>query len=89
MSRETHNHKKCGTLREKLFSTSINAEIYIQRAFFDNKKAYQKLLHWKSKWQAQTLLHLLYIEFFFLTKLKCQILVVFQSSSCSLILGKF
>jgi hypothetical protein len=35
-------HRRCGTLRKKLFSTRGYAEIHIQRPFFDNKKGIQK-----------------------------------------------
>jgi hypothetical protein len=33
----------------KLFSTRGNAEIHIQRPFFNNKKGIQKIVDWKSK----------------------------------------
>jgi hypothetical protein len=40
---KSHTHKKCGTLRKKLFSSRGYAEIHIQRPFFDNKKGIQKI----------------------------------------------
>jgi hypothetical protein len=45
MFTKSHIHKRCGTLRKKLFSTRGYAEIHMQRPFFDNKKAYKKLLY--------------------------------------------
>jgi hypothetical protein len=42
MSTKSQTHKRCGTLREKLFSTRGCAEIHIQRPFFDNRKGIQK-----------------------------------------------
>jgi hypothetical protein len=44
MSTKSHNHKRCGTLRKKLFSTRGYAEIHIQRPSFDNKKGIQKIV---------------------------------------------
>jgi hypothetical protein len=43
MSTISHTHKRCGTLKKKLFSTRGYAEIHIQRPFFDNKKGIQKI----------------------------------------------
>jgi hypothetical protein len=43
MSTKSHTHRRCGTLREKLFSTRGYAEIHLQRSFFDNKKGIQKI----------------------------------------------
>jgi 16S rRNA A1518/A1519 N6-dimethyltransferase RsmA/KsgA/DIM1 with predicted DNA glycosylase/AP lyase activity len=40
---KSHTHRRCGTLRKKLFSTRGYAEIHIQRPFFDNKKGIQKI----------------------------------------------
>jgi hypothetical protein len=44
MSTKSHTHKRCGTLRKKLFSTRWYAEIHIQRPFFDNKKGIRKIV---------------------------------------------
>jgi hypothetical protein len=44
MSTKSHTHKRCGTLRKRLFSTRGYAEIHIQRHFFDNKKGIQKII---------------------------------------------
>jgi hypothetical protein len=49
MPMKSYIHKRCGTLKKKLFSTRGYAEIHIQRQFLTIKKAYQKLLYWKSK----------------------------------------
>jgi hypothetical protein len=37
-------HRRCGTLRKKLFSRRGYAEIHIQRPFLDNKKGIQKIV---------------------------------------------
>jgi hypothetical protein len=47
MSTKSHTHKKCRTLRRKLFSTKGYAEIHIQRLFFDNKKGIQTTIEFK------------------------------------------
>jgi hypothetical protein len=44
MSTKSHTHRRCGTLRKKLFSTRGYAEIHIQRPFFDNNKGIQKIV---------------------------------------------
>jgi hypothetical protein len=44
MSTKSHTHRKCGTLRKKLFPTRGYAEIHIQRPFLDNKKGIQKIV---------------------------------------------
>ena len=44
MSTKSHIHRRCGTLRKKLFSTRGHAEIHIQRPFFDNNKGIQKIV---------------------------------------------
>jgi hypothetical protein len=44
MSTKSYTHKKCRTLRKKLFSTREYVEIHIQRLFFDNKKGIQKIV---------------------------------------------
>jgi hypothetical protein len=44
MSTKSHTHRRCGTLKKKLFSTRGYAEIYIQRPFFDNEKSIQKII---------------------------------------------
>jgi hypothetical protein len=44
MSTKSHTHRRCGTLRNKLFSMRGYAEIHIQRPFFGNKKGIQKIV---------------------------------------------
>jgi hypothetical protein len=44
MSTKSHTHKRCGTLRKKIFSTRGYAEIYMQRPFFYYKKGIQKIV---------------------------------------------
>jgi hypothetical protein len=42
MSTKSHTHRRCGTLRKKLFSATGYAKIGL---FLTIKKAYKKLLH--------------------------------------------
>jgi hypothetical protein len=44
VSTKSHTHRRCGTLRKKLFPTRGYVEIHIQRVFFDNKKGIQKIV---------------------------------------------
>jgi hypothetical protein len=44
MSTKSHTHKRCRTLRKKIFSTIRYAEIHKQRPFFDNRKDISKIV---------------------------------------------
>jgi hypothetical protein len=61
MSTKSHTHRRCGTLRKKLFSTRGYAEIHIQRPFFDNKKGIQKTVGLKIQNGENMLWCILYI----------------------------
>jgi hypothetical protein len=67
-------HKRCGTLKNKLFSTRGDAEIHIERPFFDNKKGIQKIVVLKIQMVSTCFgAFSTYIIFFFLKKLKISI----------------
>jgi hypothetical protein len=67
--------------KKKDFPQGIMLKFTYKGYFMTIKKAYKKLLYWKSKWWSHALVSLLLIEVFFWDLSKSQVLVVFQSSS--------